>query len=115
MALTIKFYSVHDSKAEAFLPPFTAPTAGVAIRMWEQACNDPEHTFNQHAGDYTLFEIGEFDQDSGQVNGYAVLNNLGIALQYKTDDLEQYENKMREDMAARNRKTTLKLEAEGTS
>lgn len=91
MAITIKFYSVHDSKAEAFLPPFTAPTAGVAIRMWEAACNDPEHTFHRHAGDYTLFEIGEFDQDSGQVNGYAVLNNLGIALQYKTDQPDQPE------------------------
>ena len=99
MSHTLKIYSVHDSKAEAFLAPFNAPTAGVAIRMWEAACKDPEHTFHQHAGDYTLFEIGEFDQTSGQVTGYAVLINLGIALQYKTDTANELRAVMNEPAA----------------
>lgn len=77
-----KLFSVYDSKAEAFIQPFFSPTTGTAIRSFESACNEASHDFNKHAGDYTLFEIGEFDHDSAKLETLDTPHNLGIALTF---------------------------------
>jgi hypothetical protein len=75
-------YSIFDSKAEAYLDPFYAPTDGVAIRMFQQAANDASSDFHKFAADYTLFKIGEFDVAGGLVEPTKAHENLGTALQY---------------------------------
>lgn len=60
-------FAVFDSKAGAYLEPFFAPTRGVAMRSFEAACLSEGHSFARHAEDYTLFEVGEFHEDSGLV------------------------------------------------
>lgn len=82
----MKIYSVYDSKAECYLTPFFAPTAGVALRMFTQAAQDENHEFHKHAEDYTLFEIGEFDQDSAAILPLQAIKSLGNAIEYKTDE-----------------------------
>lgn len=62
-------FSVRDSKAAAFLPPFFAPTVGVATRMFASAARDASHDFHRYAEDYTLFQVGEFDEQTGKVSG----------------------------------------------
>lgn len=75
-----KAFSIFDSKAEAYLQPFFAPTAGVALRNFEAAANDVNHDFNKYAGDYTLFEIGTFDTTTAGLVPHTSLINLGLAL-----------------------------------
>lgn len=65
----MKIFSIYDSKAEAYLQPFFADTEGVAERMAQQAANDESHMFHQHAGDYTMFQVGEWDQEKGELVG----------------------------------------------
>lgn len=60
-------FSVRDSKAGAFLPPFTAVSRGVAERMFTAACLEPQHDFYRYSADYALYEVGEFDQENGVV------------------------------------------------
>ncbi len=83
MSFTCKVFSIFDSKADAFLQPFFSPTAATALRGFEKACQDETTDFHRFAGDYTLFEIGEWDQSEGtwvaHVNGKI---NLGLALQF---------------------------------
>lgn len=62
---TMKMFSVYDSAAKAFLRPFMAPTRGMALRGFMDACSSPDHEFAKHASDYTLFEIGSFDEATG--------------------------------------------------
>lgn len=78
-------YTVHDSKAETFMPPFFVPSRGLAIRAFEDCINSDEHQFGKHPADYTLFEIGKFDTDTGEIiyqdrisvgNGVEFLNPL---------------------------------------
>jgi len=81
-------FSVFDSKAEAFITPFFAPTIAVAMRMFEQACNDQTTDFHRYASDYTLFEVGYFDTDSGLLTPNATPKNLGLASTFvKSSDL----------------------------
>ncbi len=84
--MKLKVFSVYDSKAEAFIQPFYSQTTGTAVRSFEQAVQDPTHEFRKFAGDYTLFELGEFDQSTGHFTQLATHINLGLALTYIKDE-----------------------------
>lgn len=58
-------FMVYDTKGEAFLPPFFLPTRGMAMRAFSDACNDKNHNFGAHPEDYTLFNVGTWDVQSG--------------------------------------------------
>lgn len=77
-----KIFSVYDSKANAFLLPFFAVNGRVALRMFERAVNDESTDFHRFSSDYTLFEVGEWDQDSGEVFAYGAKVSLGLAAQF---------------------------------
>lgn len=59
-------FAVYDSKAAAFLQPFFSQTRGVAVRSFGAAVQDTGHDFNRYAGDYTLFELGTFDEETAK-------------------------------------------------
>lgn len=59
-------YTVHDTKANAFLTPFYLPNDGLAIRAMEDCVRDENHKFNVHAQDFSLFKLGEYDDQSGK-------------------------------------------------
>ncbi|AXL15275.1 nonstructural protein [Microviridae sp.] len=58
-------FSIYDSKAEAYLPPFFLHQMAMARRAFHDAVNNPESQINKHPADYTLFQIGTFDDDDG--------------------------------------------------
>lgn len=62
----MKQFSIKDSKAEAYLPPFLAITTGVAMRIFQNAVMKEGTDFMKYAADYTLFEIGEWDELNGR-------------------------------------------------
>ena len=59
-------FSIYDSKAEAHLQPFFMDTVGMATRAVQDCLSDPEHQFNRHPEDYTLFHLGTFDDANGE-------------------------------------------------
>lgn len=67
--LILRMYTVRDEKAEAYLPPFCARTPGEAERMFLELSTDPQHQFCKHAEDFSLVEVGSFDQETGAVKG----------------------------------------------
>lgn len=79
----LKMFSVYDSKAEVYDKPFCMLTKGECIRGFGDAANDPKTTLGQHPADYTLFEIGEYDQITGNIELHKTKLNLGNALEHK--------------------------------
>lgn len=77
-----KVFSVHDSAADAYLPPWFCRTVGEATRSFEEAANDVNHSFGRHPSDFTLFELGEFDDETGMISMLKTSSNLGKALDY---------------------------------
>ncbi len=59
--MKLKIFSVFDVKAGAYLPPFCFPQTPMAVRVFSDMCNSDESAFGLHPGDYTLFEVGVFD------------------------------------------------------
>lgn len=63
--MILKMYSVFDTKVEAYMAPFTSPTHGSAIRAFTDTVNDESTTLGAHPEDYTLFYLGDFNQQDG--------------------------------------------------
>lgn len=84
--MILKAFSVYDTKADAYLPPFFCPTSGVAIRNFATAANEEGHAFNSHAGDFALMELGEFDDATGMLSALPAPRNLGLAQNYLYGD-----------------------------
>lgn len=78
----MKIFTVFDAKAEAYLQPFYARTNGEAIRSFAEACSNPEHNFCKYGADFTLFDIGEFDENTGVITP-CVPHALGNGLDLK--------------------------------
>ena len=47
--------------------PFFEQAKGLAIRAFADLVNDPSTVVGKHPQDFTLFEIGNFDQDNGEI------------------------------------------------
>lgn len=77
-----KMFSVFDSKAGVFATPFFMPTKGMAIRSFMDVSNDESTMLCKHPEDFSLFVIGEFDDEKGVVLEVAH-ENLGNAAGYK--------------------------------
>lgn len=58
----MQIFSVYDSAANAFMSPFFIPAKGLAIRSFQEAVNKPGTPLNTHPADFTLFELGTFDE-----------------------------------------------------
>lgn len=83
--MILRVYSVYDSKAEAYMQPFYFNSRGQAIRAFSDTCNDPKSQLFAHAGDFTLFEIAKYDDQTGiMLNEKHV--NLGVALEFKNEE-----------------------------
>lgn len=79
----LKVFAIHDSKVGAYMQPWLARTVGEALRSWEQLCNDGKSMMSEHPSDFSLFEIAEYDENTGRYSQHEVLKALGTALEVK--------------------------------
>lgn len=68
-------FSVRDNKAGFFLPPFLLISEGEAVRAFEEATLNPQSPISQHPEDYKLYNLGQFDEISGEI----ISNPLSLA------------------------------------
>jgi len=87
MVMEQGIYSVYDIKCEAYLPPFVAPTDGVACRMVAANALVEGSDWNRFPGDYTLFRIGGWEADSGKLNQVSQHTLLGSVRKIRAEIL----------------------------
>lgn len=75
--MILKIFSVYDSKVESYLQPIFLHTKGEAIRCMQDCLENPEHQFTKHAEDFTLFYIGNYDNQTGICEPCKVMESLG--------------------------------------
>lgn len=80
-----RVFTIYDMKAEFYMKPFFCLTPGEAIRSFSDAINETGSPFNRHPGDYNLYEVGKFDDATGQIEKISPVN-LGVALNYVLDE-----------------------------
>ena len=80
--MILRAFTVYDSKVDAYVRPFFLNTPAEAIRGFKDTVNDGQSPISNHPEDYTLFEIGTFDESSGMLEPIVPLG-LGLALNFK--------------------------------
>ncbi len=85
--MNFRIFVVFDSKARAYLPPFFMPEAGQAVRVFADMCKDSSHAFGKHPEDYTLFEIGTFDDREGRLLQLKASITHGVGLAFIAPDV----------------------------
>lgn len=60
-------FSVYDAQAKMHMAPFTRATIGLAERDFKQGVNDPNSQMYKTPEDFTLWHVGYFDDETGDV------------------------------------------------
>ena len=66
--MKLKIFSVFDSKVGAYLNPVFLRPAPEAVRSFQDAVNREDSQFKSHAEDYTMFEIGSWDDQTASID-----------------------------------------------
>ena len=69
--------AVYDRKTGLFDPPFMVKHVGHAIREFDIVKRDPNTKFGKNPEDFDLFQVGEFDESTG--NASALTPHLHLA------------------------------------
>lgn len=81
--MKLEIFSVYDTKAHAYLPPFFLHNIEMAKRTFQNCANSTEHTFGTNPEDYCLFHLGSFDDNTGKIKTLSTPQSLGLAQEYK--------------------------------
>ncbi len=60
-------YVVYDEKIERYSGLHVAQTHGQAMRGFADACQDQQIRFSKHPQDYSLYFIGTYNDENGEV------------------------------------------------
>lgn len=80
-----KIFAVRDVKADAFGNPFVAQHVGIAVRSLTDAVNDPNLATDiaRHPADFVMYELGTFDESSGQIVPVEIPTQVATAISLK--------------------------------
>lgn len=79
----VKVFGVYDSKVGAFMQPFFAQSIGHAMRLFEDLANNPKSVVCAHPADFTLFQLAEFNEESGVFKSLDAKLSCATALEVK--------------------------------
>lgn len=80
--MILKIFTVYDQKAKAYLTPFFLPQDGMATRTFAECCNNPEHNFGKWPSDFTLFEIGEYNETTAELTPHGTPKSFGTGVEF---------------------------------
>lgn len=65
--MKLKAYAIYDNKAAAFGRPFFQSQDGQATRMLADLVNDNSTTIFKHPEDYSVYRIGSYNDENGEL------------------------------------------------
>lgn len=80
--MKLKMFSVFDGKTGSFMRPFFDPHLGSALRSFEEACKEPTSPFAKFASDFVLYEVGEFDDETGATTSHSPVRQVATSLEH---------------------------------
>lgn len=75
-------FCIMDTKTNYFNLPFFQPTSPSGQRLFRNLASDGQSLISRFPTDFVLFQIGEFDDETGWVSSIPPIN-LGSAADYK--------------------------------
>ena len=96
--MKLNIYSIYDQAAKAYTSPFFMHNHGLAIRAFsDQVNSQTENQIQKHPEQFTLFHIGEYNDETGNIESLTNIKSLGKGHEYlenkSFDKLEDLYNK----------------------
>lgn len=67
--MILRLYAIRDVKAGAYTMVFGFANDGVSVRAVKDEMMTPGSMFEKHPGDFQLYCVGLYDQDTGAITG----------------------------------------------
>jgi len=80
--MKLKSFSIFDAKSNLFSQPFHTHNKATAQRSFAEDVNTEGTAPNKHPTDYSLFEIGEYDNEKGLMTSLMAPIQVGLAVEY---------------------------------
>lgn len=90
--MTKTMFTIYDSKTNAFDVPQFAKTRGDGIRAFTSAVLKGNTMLSEHPADFTLFELGYYDEQSGQFSIHEAKINLGTVAELVGNAKQENQN-----------------------
>lgn len=83
--MIINVFAIYDTAVNAYSQPYYSHTNGSALRAFADHVNDPNSNVNKHPADYSLFHLGTFNDETGELAGIKP-TRIGTATEYKNKE-----------------------------
>ncbi len=97
-------YSIFDTASGLYSRPFFSTSDALAKRDFGNIATDAEHPIGMHPEDYTLFRLGVFDDNRGELHNEpnesiaTALECVSSARNVNKDNLELFNNELTHQM-----------------
>lgn len=81
--MVLKVFAIYDGAINAWLMPHFLRSKGEATRMFMEGVNDPQTMLYKSPKDFTLFEIAEYDDQTGRFENLKAPIGIGTAIEFK--------------------------------
>jgi len=75
-------FAIYDSGVSSWRLPMFGRARGEILRWWTEAVNNAQSDFSKHPGDFTLFHIGNWDDEKCSFDLFKAPVSLGVAVEY---------------------------------
>lgn len=75
-------FAIYDNATKIYAQPFYMVTMAAAIRAFQQLCQDDTSQIGKFPTDYHLFQLGEYDDHSGQHENLLAPSRVASALEF---------------------------------
>lgn len=76
--MLLEIFAMYDRATQAYMQPVYSQSKGEIIRSLSDLIMNNEHAFAKHPEDYTLFKIGTYEEQSGEIVPIAPEKVIGM-------------------------------------
>lgn len=80
--MLLQIFAVYDVKAECYNTPFFMSSNGQAIRAFSDMLSDDRTMISKHPDDFSLYHLGEYDDNNGFIQCYQEPRFLHKAIEF---------------------------------
>ena len=77
-----KIFTVYDQVSKAHHVPFFLPNEGAGKRQFADWINSDNNPYGKHPEDYSLLEIGEFDDETAEITKLETPISHGLGVKF---------------------------------
>lgn len=82
--MNLEIFAIYDRVAEAYSQPFFTHNENIAMREFGKWVNTPDTQYYNHPNDYSLYHLGNFDDNTAAFEIKAEPTRIAVAMDLKS-------------------------------